>query len=128
MLNLMSVTSNEKVLAKQFGKFLDNPTFGEFVDLFMKIVDANLRENVMDFFDIVFEECGVTELNRGQLTDLLCDRMDCDQAYEIVDQIFYLMGHDRKTISTTDILTLCCTNDEFCMFMKQFSELDIKKK
>jgi hypothetical protein len=65
MLNLMGVQSNDKVLGKELHKFEKSPSFDRFVGIFAKIVDANLRENVMDFFDIVFEECGVNRLDKG---------------------------------------------------------------
>ena len=43
MLNLMDVASNEKVLSKQLARFEQNPTFMEFVEIYTKIMDANLR-------------------------------------------------------------------------------------
>ena len=49
MLNLMDIPINEKVLRKEFSRFQVRPSFEDFLDIFTKIVDANLRENVMDF-------------------------------------------------------------------------------
>ena len=87
----MNVTSNDKILNKEFVKYRKNPTFDAFVQLFTSIVDAALRENVMDFFDIVFQECGMRQLNREQLTDLLMERMKKSEAIDIVEQIFFLI-------------------------------------
>lgn len=85
MLNLMNVPCNEKILTQEFTKFKANPTFEEFLSIYTKIIDAALRENVMDFFDIIFEECGVGELDKEKLGGLLSERMRPSQAIEIVD-------------------------------------------
>lgn len=74
----------------------------------------------MDFFDIIFEECGANKLTKDELTSLLCKRMTDLQANEIIDEIFELVGYEVQEVSMTDIFTLCITKDEFCMFMKQF--------
>jgi len=128
MLNLMDIPINEKVLSKEFSRFQVRPSFEDFLDIFTKIVDANLRENVMDFFDIIFEECGASKLSKEGLTVLLCKRMTGFIANSIVEEIFELVGTEVQEVSTTDIFTLCITKDEFCMFMKQFGITDGKPK
>jgi|JI6StandDraft_1071083.scaffolds.fasta_scaffold73816_3 hypothetical protein len=71
MLSLMTVPCNDKILSQEFDRFKTNPTLEEFVGVYNKIVDAALRENVMDFFDIIFEECGIRELTKEELCFLL---------------------------------------------------------
>ena len=82
----------------------------------------------MDFFDIIFEECGASKLDKQELTSLLCKRMNDYQANEITDEIFDLVGTDYQEVSMTDIFTLCITKDDFCMFMKQFGVMEGKNK
>ena len=54
--------------------------------------------------------------------------MPRSEAAEIVEEVLFHLENEVKVVTTSDIFTLCVTNDEFCIFMKKFTLSDGKKK
>jgi hypothetical protein len=83
MLCLMNVNANEKIIKQWLSVFSNNPTFPQFLIVFNKIVESALKESVMDYFEIMFENYQQESIGYCTLLKLLGERMSESQAADI---------------------------------------------